>query len=222
MRQTDAPRTPRLHSGSSGPCGRCGSGSLTLAHVSSGEHGSDKPFGSVFWHNSARQTLVSGARRRRPAGHPHDRPLQQEDQHRTAPSCHRAVAVVRRHEDQHQADQRRRGGAVRRQGPAMAADEPCPEARSPDDDGTCQGVGSQGGLDCEGAEARNAELHYGAQQRRCDPLGIGRTETRIMTGHLSGHVGHLSGQTNSPLKGVVCRLSGSVCGLRVRGAERCR
>jgi hypothetical protein len=31
-------------------------GTLTLAHVSSGEHGSDKPFGSVFWHNSARQT----------------------------------------------------------------------------------------------------------------------------------------------------------------------
>jgi hypothetical protein len=31
-------------------------GSLTLAHISSGEHGTDKPFGSVFWHNSARQT----------------------------------------------------------------------------------------------------------------------------------------------------------------------
>ena len=31
-------------------------GSLTLAHISSGEHGSDRPFGSVFWHNSARQT----------------------------------------------------------------------------------------------------------------------------------------------------------------------
>jgi hypothetical protein len=31
-------------------------GSLTLAHMSSGEHGTDKPFGSVFWHNSARAT----------------------------------------------------------------------------------------------------------------------------------------------------------------------
>jgi len=31
-------------------------GSLTLAHISSGEHGSERPFGSVFWHNSARQT----------------------------------------------------------------------------------------------------------------------------------------------------------------------
>lgn len=31
-------------------------GSLTLAHISSGEHGTEKPFGSVFWHNSARAT----------------------------------------------------------------------------------------------------------------------------------------------------------------------
>jgi hypothetical protein len=31
-------------------------GSLTLAHMSSGEHGTDKPFGSAFWHNSARAT----------------------------------------------------------------------------------------------------------------------------------------------------------------------
>jgi hypothetical protein len=31
-------------------------GSLTLAHIASGEHGTEKPFGSVFWHNSARAT----------------------------------------------------------------------------------------------------------------------------------------------------------------------
>ena len=41
-----------------------------------------------------------------------------------------------------------------------------------------------------------------------------------MTGHLSGHVGHLSGRTNSPLKGVVRQLSGR-SGLRV-GSEQCR
>jgi hypothetical protein len=31
-------------------------GSLTIAHISSGEHATEKPFGSVFWHNSARST----------------------------------------------------------------------------------------------------------------------------------------------------------------------
>src|ERR671912_50873 len=41
-------------------------GTLTLAHVSSGEHGSDKPFGSVFWHNSARQTWYLERVERRP------------------------------------------------------------------------------------------------------------------------------------------------------------
>jgi hypothetical protein len=66
----------------------------------------------------------------------------------------------------------------------------------------------------------NAKLHDPGRQRRCHPLGFGRTEARIMTGHLSGHVGHLSGRTNSPLKGVVRQLSGR-SGLRV-GSEQCR
>jgi hypothetical protein len=36
---------------------RIGIGSLSIAHISKGEGGDQKPFGSAFWHNSARATF---------------------------------------------------------------------------------------------------------------------------------------------------------------------
>jgi len=36
---------------------RIGTGSLSIAHISKGEGGDQKPFGSSFWHNSARATF---------------------------------------------------------------------------------------------------------------------------------------------------------------------
>ena len=53
---TGSRRTQNRRSATSAPCRQIGGGSLHIAHINKSENNEHKPFGSSFWHNSARST----------------------------------------------------------------------------------------------------------------------------------------------------------------------